>query len=89
MSRTNPYKPVDLGGRRATRPQRAPDRRALLLSWLRLRLVELRGEIAAAPDGNPCDERRLALLRAREDELHRLCRAVGVDSSAFVWLPLR
>lgn len=86
---SDPYRPVDLGGRRRPRPPRVPDRRALLAAWVPLRLRELSNDLDGHAVGNPDDERRRLALLSRVDELRRLCRAVGLDGDTGRWCPLR
>lgn len=86
---SDPYRlfTLDASPRPRPRRRRAPDRRAVLRSYLVDRRASLVADIDAAPDGNPCDARRLADLRSRLAELDRLAAALGI-SSAGEWTPL-
>ena len=85
---SDPYRPLDLGGKRRPAPPRAPDRRALLRAYLRLRLSQLRTDLDHAPEGNEQDLLHVMLLRARLDELCRLCKGVGLDPATCDWVQL-
>lgn len=69
--------------------RRVPDRRTLLRAYLFGRLCALRNEMDGMHIGHEQDARRYALLEARENELRRLCEAVGIDPETCDWLPLR
>ncbi len=86
---SDPYRPLDLGGRRRPRPPRVPDRRTLLSVYVVMRLAQLRKEEEQTPTGNPADLVRAGQLRARAEELRMLCRGVGLDGDTGRWLPLR
>lgn len=86
---SDPYRQFSLGSPALPprRPRRAPDRRTVLLAYVTDRRAALVAEIDSAPCGNASDERRLADLRSRLDELDKLAAALGI-SSAGVWTPL-
>ena len=86
---SDPYRPFTLGSSRPRRrrSRRAPDRRTVLLAYVTDRRAHLVDWIAVSPNGNPCDERRLADLRSRLSELDRLAAALGISSDG-VWTPL-